>query len=207
MTPERPIDRSASEASASTSITLLERVKGKDAEAWERLCTVYGPLVYRWARKAGLQDQDAADISQEVFITVAEHMAGFHRDRPGDTFRGWLRVITRNKLGDHIRRRGVQPEAAGGTDAYRKFQNLPETPGEPSEASDDSDDKPDVVHRVLAVIRDEFEEVTWQAFWRAAIEEDAAADIANDLGMTHHAVHQAKYRVLRRLRQEIDEGR
>lgn len=196
-----------SEAPSSTSTSLLERVKEKDPEAWERLCKVYGPLVYRWVRKAGLQDQDAADVGQEVFRTVAARVAVFRRDRPADTFRGWLWAITRNKLGDYFRRRQAQPEAAGGTDAYQQLQALAQTPTEDPDTSAGFDDDAGVVHRILTLIRDEFEETTWQAFWRAVVEGHGVADIAGDLRMTPHAVRQAKYRVLRRLRKEMDEGR
>ena len=195
-----------SEASPSTSTGLLERVRGKDPQAWERLCRVYGPLVYEWARAAGLQDQDAADVGQDVFQTVALRMHTFRRDRPGDTFRGWLWTITRNKVGDHLRRRKAQPEAAGGTTAQQRLQALPEPPSETSQSSAVLSNGMGIMRRILAVIRNEFEEATWQAFWRVSVEGHAVDEIAEDLGMTPHAVRQAKYRVLRRLRDELAGG-
>ena len=65
----------------------------------------------------GLRDDDAADVFQEVFQAVAAHLAGFRRDRAGDTFRGWLRTITRNKVNDHFRRRQREPGGVGGSEA------------------------------------------------------------------------------------------
>jgi DNA-directed RNA polymerase specialized sigma24 family protein len=118
------------EAATASSTSLLERVKARDGEAWSKLCRLYGPLVYRWAREAGLQEQDAADIGQEVFGTVEARIATFRHDRPGDRFRGWLWTITRHKLGDHFRCRAAQPAAAGGTDAYERLQLLLESPAE-----------------------------------------------------------------------------
>jgi RNA polymerase sigma-70 factor (ECF subfamily) len=102
------------EASGSISSSLLERVRARDPQAWERLACLYGPLVYGWARQQGLQDADAGDVVQEVFGTVAARIADFRRDGPGASFRGWLWTITRNKLGDHFRRRASRPQAAGG---------------------------------------------------------------------------------------------
>src|SRR5688572_4263442 len=104
-------------ADGSTSSSLIDRVQARDAEAWRRLAHIYGPLVYRWTQKAGLQESDAADVSQEVFRAVASHVTEFRRDRPDATFRGWLWTITRNKIHDFFRRRAGEPEARGGSDA------------------------------------------------------------------------------------------
>ena len=98
----------------STSLSLLERVRGQDQEAWQRLIHLYGPLVARWCSHRCVRPQDAEDVQQEVFHAVATSLHKFRLDRPGDTFRGWLRGITKNKLLDHYRRRHGQPEAQGG---------------------------------------------------------------------------------------------
>ena len=100
-------------------------MKAHDQDAWQRLVKLYGPLVYQACRRAGLQPTDASGVFQEVFQAVAMHIAGFRRDRPGDTFRGWLLTITQNKIRDHFRRLGTQPEAIGGTDAHRRLLELP----------------------------------------------------------------------------------
>ena len=42
----------------STETSLILRVQQNDAAAWERLSQLYGPVVYAWARKAGLQSDD-----------------------------------------------------------------------------------------------------------------------------------------------------
>src|SRR4051794_38956050 len=79
-----------------TSPSLLLRVQGNQAAAWERLVELYAPLVYHWCRRARLGEEDTADVFQEVFRAVARTIGAFRRDRAGDTFRGWLRTITRN---------------------------------------------------------------------------------------------------------------
>src|SRR3954451_16054692 len=89
----------------SISNSLLEGVKSRDARAWQRLVDLYGPLVYHWCCRPGLRREDRADIFQEVFRTLAEKIDIFCRDRPGGTFRGWLRTITRNKIADHFRKK------------------------------------------------------------------------------------------------------
>jgi RNA polymerase sigma-70 factor (ECF subfamily) len=183
----------------STSSTLLERIRNRDEQAWERLLRLYAPLVERWCAHWGVRGQDADDICQEVFQAVAASLDNFRRDRAGDTFRGWLRGITRNKLLDHFRRRASRPEAQGGTDAQRRLLNV----AEPEMPPDSEEDVTGLYHRALELVRSEFEPRTWEAFWRAAVEDQAPADIAADLGVTPAAVRKAKSRVLHRLRQEV----
>jgi RNA polymerase sigma-70 factor (ECF subfamily) len=195
--PQPLTDRTAAGASV-TSLSLLERVRANDAEAWRRLVHVYSPLVYHWGKKAGLTGEDAADLLQEVFGAVAAGLGGFRR--PGGSFRGWLWGITRNKLADHYRRRAGRPEAAGGSDAHARLREVPE-----QEPADDDVAGDQVVRRALELLRGDFEDHTWQAFWRTTVEEQDAARVAADLGMTVNGVYQAKSRVLRRLREELRE--
>ena len=189
--------------SVSISSTLLQRVRAEHPDAWQRLTKIYGPEVYRWVRIAGLQASDAVDVVQEVFLAVASNIGGFRRDGPGDSFRGWLWAITRNKVRDHFRRRASEPEAIGGTDAQKLLAQIPDSsPAEPEDSLRDGVTQ--VAHRVLELVRVEFEDRTWQAFLQATCTPQSAAEIAEDLGMTKKAVRQAKYRVLQRIRGELD---
>jgi RNA polymerase sigma-70 factor, ECF subfamily len=74
----------------STSPSLIRLVKAGHSAAWQRLARLYGPLVHRWARQAGLQDCDAADVLQQVFRAVFNGIGRFHHGAPNDSFRGWL---------------------------------------------------------------------------------------------------------------------
>jgi RNA polymerase sigma-70 factor (ECF subfamily) len=183
----------------STSLSLLERVRGQDQEAWQRLIHLYGPLVARWCNHKCARPQDAEDVQQEVFQAVATSLHKFRLDRPGDTFRGWLRGITKNKLIDHHRRRHGQPDAQGGSDAQQGLleiaqQDLPE---------DSAADLGALYCRALELVRGEFEDRTWNAFWRVTIDGHDPASVASDLGVTSAAVRKAKSRILHRLREEI----
>ena len=189
------------EMPSSMSVSLIARLRDQDGDAWQRLVKLYGPLVYRWCREAGLQANDATDVGQEVFRAVATSIDRFRRDRPGDSFRGWLWTIMKNKVRDHFRGLASRPEATGGTDAYQQFQQLPDSPSEVS----DADRASGVSRRALDLIRSEFESRTWEAFWGVAVGRGKPADVAADLGMTVAAVYMAKSRVLRRLREEFTE--
>ena len=183
----------------STSLSLLQRIRNREEDAWRRLLHLYSPLVLHWCKRRDVSGQDAEDVLQEVFQAVAGGLDGFRRDRPGDTFRGWLHGITRNKLLDHFRRLEKHLQATGGTDAQRRLQEVAE--------EETPEDPPDVLgslyHRALELVRAEFEPRTWEAFWRSAVEGHDTSTIAADLGVTSAAIRKAKSRILHRLRQEV----
>jgi len=189
--------------STSTSRSLLERLQGNDPAAWDRLILLYAPLVWHWCREMDLPAQEIADIFQEVFQAVAVHYRNFHRDQPGDTFRGWLRTITKNKVHDHFRMRRREPQAAGGTEAKAWWSLVPDT----TESLDEECAAPEADRRLfrqaLDLIQDSFEEKTWRAFWRVVVDGRSPQEVGAELGMNSGAVRVAKCRVLHRLRQEL----
>src|SRR5262245_23310499 len=109
------------EGSGRTSSSLLVRVREQDPEAWRRFVDLYGPLLLRWCCQAGLQEADAADVTQEVFRSVSVAIVDFRHDQKGDTLRGWLRTITRNKITDWARRKPPGGDGAGGSDAQARL--------------------------------------------------------------------------------------
>jgi RNA polymerase sigma-70 factor, ECF subfamily len=185
-----------------TSLTLLDRARANEADAWTRLVTLYAPLVRHWCLAGGLQPTDVDDVVQEVCRAAFSGLAGFRRDRPGDTFRGWLRAITRTALALHFRRRARAPLAGGGSAAFARLQEVADpAPDLPDE--DPSDEIRGLHRRALELVRGEFEDRTWQMFWLTAVEDREPVDVAARFGVTPVAVRKAKSRVLRRLREEI----
>ena len=80
-----------------TPASLLERLRQPaDPAAWSRFVELYTPLLYGWARRVGLPEQDAADLVQDVFVQLVRKLPDFTYDRH-KTFRGWLRAVTLNK--------------------------------------------------------------------------------------------------------------
>jgi RNA polymerase sigma-70 factor (ECF subfamily) len=195
-------EKGAGAVPQTTSLSLLGRVQANQAEAWQRLVDLYAPLVYHWCRRWGLSPEDTADVFQEVFRSVAQHIAGFRRDRAGDTFRGWLRTITRNKVRDHFRQQEGRPQASGGTDAQRRLLAVPEALS-PEEDPSETALLQQQLQQTLQRLRGEFEERTWQAFWNVQMEGRSASEVGAELNMTAGAVRKAKFRVLRRLREEL----
>jgi RNA polymerase sigma-70 factor (ECF subfamily) len=187
-----------------TSLSLLQRIRNGDSSGWRRVIDLYSPLVYHWCRRWGVEGADADDVLQEVFKAASESIDTFRRDREGDTFRGWLRIIARHRVLAFWRGRDRRADAAGGTEALQRLQEIPDAAVEadaddPEEATQFSA----LVQRALGLLRGEFEPRTWQAFWRVAVDGLSAPDVAAELGMSANAVRMAKSRVLRRLREEL----
>src|SRR5262249_24710383 len=114
-----PHDREPSpQAHPVTSMSLLQRARGNDPDAWSRLFRLYRPCVLYWCGRWGVPAQDGEDVAQEVSRAAAAGLGEFRRDRPGDSFRGWLRGITRNMVLQYFRRADSQAVAAGGSEAY-----------------------------------------------------------------------------------------
>ncbi len=184
-----------------TPLSLLERVRSNDPEAWRRLVELYRPLVLAWCRRDGVSAADAEDVAQEVFGAAAAALGHFRRDRPGDTFRGWLRVITRNQTLLLFRRNRGRAQAAGGSDAWHDLQEVVDPLPGPGE--EESAEVSELWLRALELVRGEFEERTWRAFWLTVVEGRQPALLAQELNTTPNSIRQAKSRVLRRLREEV----
>jgi RNA polymerase sigma-70 factor (ECF subfamily) len=200
------IQNGGPQGSSATSRSLLARVQGDEGQAWERLVNLYAPLVLRWCRSRGLQHQDIADVMQEVFRAVVTHIAAFRKDRAGDTFRGWLRRITQNKLHDHFRSQGREAGAVGGSSAQEQLAQFPASEPSENELAADEEGECNLFARALNLVRHDFEQQTWTAFWQTAVEGRSVQDVAADLAMSPGAVRVAKCRVLRRLREELGDG-
>lgn len=186
-----------------TSLSLLERACSQQPDAWERLVELYAPLVRHWCRQADLQGEDLADVFQTVFQAIAQHLPRFRHDRPSDSFRGWLRVVTRNKILDHFRQRANEPAAMGGSAAKEMIDAM----SDPLiEEEDDTEVRlvQSQITRALQWIESEVGEQTWKAFWAIQMDNQTPKEVAERLGMTAAAVRKARYRVLTRLREELE---
>ena len=167
---------------------------------------MYSPLIFHWCQKRGLRDQDCADVLQEAFRSVVSNIREFRNERAGDTFRGWLRTITRNKINDHLRRTAGEPRAVGGTDAERRLGQVAEASDEWLSDGDDATAEQSLYLRAIEMIRKDFKDQTWQAFWRVVVDGRSAQEVGAELGMRPGTVRVAKSRVLKRLREQLGDA-
>lgn len=186
---------------APTRPSLLVRIRdAADHEAWRQFVAIYTPLVYGFASRRGLQDADAADLTQEVLRAVARAANRLEYDPRRGSFRAWLYTVVRNKLYDHRARRRRHPSGTGNSDV----QELLEEQSAPGEEEFWEQEYQQRLFRYAAdQVKDCVEPSTWQAFWQTAIEGKSGKDAAQELGLSVAAVYLAKSRVTARLKTEI----
>lgn len=180
-----------------TPVSLLERVRDRsDHEAWTRFVRLYTPLIYYWTRRCGLQEEDAADLTQEVFTTLFQKLPEFTYDRH-KSFRGWLRTLTLNHWRDLPKRRANRQ--LHGDDARLKELTVPEQVS----VLEEMEYRWRLVEQALELMQPDFQAETWKAFWEHGIKRRRADEVASELGLTLASVYSAKFRVLTRLRAEL----
>jgi RNA polymerase sigma-70 factor (ECF subfamily) len=188
-----------------TRLSLLVRLRdARDDDAWSQFVEIYAPLVYGFARKHGLQDADAADLTQDVLSAVSGGIRRLDYDPRRGSFRGWLFTVVRNKLRNFLAAQKRPGRAAGDTDSQHRLQELPAREEDQS-AWWDQEYERRVFSWAAASVREAFQESTWQAFWQTAVEGKTGPEVARGLGMSVAAVYLAKGRVMARLKETIRE--
>ncbi len=180
-----------------TPLSLLERLRMPfDPQAWDRFAALYTPLIYAWGRRAGLREEDTADLVQEVMLKLMEVLQTFQYD-PHKRFRGWLRTVTLNTWRDYCKRRGNRPlqgnetalAAAAAPDGLESFW--------------EAEYSQHLMNRAMELMQADFRPATWKAFWEQVVVGRPARAVASELGLSPGAAYAAKFRVLDRLRQEL----
>jgi RNA polymerase sigma-70 factor (ECF subfamily) len=186
-----------------TRASLLARIRdARDDQAWGEFVDLYAPVVYAFARRSGLQDADAADLTQEVLRAVTRGAGRLDYDPARGSFRGWLFTLARNKLRNFLTRRRQHDRGAGGTDAHRLLEAQPD-PHDLEAELWDGEYRRRLFAWAAERVRAECHETTWLAFWRTAVEGRPAEEVSGELGMTVAAVYVAKSRVMARLREQV----
>jgi RNA polymerase sigma-70 factor (ECF subfamily) len=187
-----------------TRPSLLVRIRDpRDGQAWAQFVEVYAPLIYGFARKHGLQDADAADLTQEVLRVLPAAAQRLDYDPARGSFRGWLFTVVRNKLRNFTERQR-QPRGTGDTEMQHRLAEQPGRNEDPTKAWDQAYQRR-VFTWAAEQVRGSVTEATWQAFWQTAVEGKGGKEAAASLGMTVAAVYLAKSRVMARLKEQVRE--
>ncbi len=185
-----------------TSQSLLDKLKASNDDApWERLASLYAPILRSWIKGLEFQQADADDLLQEVLTTVSTEIAKFEHNGRTGAFRRWLKTILMNRARNHWRERKYRPGAEGGTDAQNKLDQLEDPQSSLAKRWDREYDRL-ILTRLWRMVEPRFTKPTCDAFRQQVIERQPAAVVAENLGTSINAVLIAKSRVLKELRRE-----
>jgi RNA polymerase sigma-70 factor (ECF subfamily) len=181
--------------------SLLVRLRdAADGPAWRQFVEIYAPLIFGFFRKKGLQDADAADLTQDILAAVARAIRDFDYDPRKGSFRGWLFTAVRHRL----QRFCASPPAQGAGDTTA-LEQLHQVPAPEEEPAWEEEYERRLFQWAAEQVKPTVAQSTWQAFWQTAVEGKNPRDVGKSLGLAVAAVYMAKSRVLGRLKELIAE--
>ncbi|MGF1583461.1 MAG: RNA polymerase sigma factor [Gemmataceae bacterium] len=188
-----------------TSFSLLDQLcQPSNPQAWDRLVTLYTPLLQTWLHdQDNLPTEDVDDLVQEVLLAVAQELPKFEHNRQRGAFRKWLRLILVHRLRNFWRSRQQRPSAVGGSDFLKRLERLEDDTSDLSALWNRQHDQ-QILDHLLREAQTQFAGHVWQAFQRQVLEKTTPAVVAAELNMSLTAVYTAKSRVLSLLRQKAD---
>lgn len=177
-----------------TSLSTLDGVLHDDQAAWERLTVLYGPVVFRKCRRAGFNEADSEDITQEVFVKLNKGLKTFQREAPHKLFRKWLSTLVKNACIDAHRRRQHQPNCIPVNFELLASELKHQCEEETAFTLKDND--------LLVSFRESLKKIEantrpehWRAFCRTELDGLTAREVAEELALTEANVRQIRRRV------------
>lgn len=185
-----------------TNQSLVARVKNLgDGASWIEFMDIYQPVVYRMAQRRGLQDADAHDVMQQVFVSVAGAIERWEPSSDLPPFRAWLTTITKNAISKTLGRR-PRDRAVGSTSVMEQLNAVADNV-ESSDAEFLAEARRQMFRWAAQKVRIEFTQATWDMFWRSSVLGESVSVVAEETGRTTGAVYIARHRVIARLKEEV----
>jgi RNA polymerase sigma factor (sigma-70 family) len=192
---ERPHD-------SGTHVSLLGRLRRDPTNQayWAEFVDHYGPKIYAWCRRWGLQEADAQDVTQNVLLKLADKMRTFSYDA-GKSFRGWLRTLTHHAWSDYLESR-ARPGQGSGDSQVADMLNSVEARDELVRQLESEFDR-ELLEEAMTRVRLRVAPQTWEAFRLTALDGLSGAEAAERIPMQVAQVYVAKRRVQKMLSAEV----
>ena len=184
-----------------TRASLVANVRSpENREAWEDFVVTYRPVIYRMARRRGLQDADAQDLVQNVLMRISEAIPRYEQ-QPGTKFRHWLQRVARNAIFTALSY--TRKDAPiGGTIAQDVLAAQTEVSAD-AEQELANEYQRERFLRAANVVRSDVNSETWQAFDLTVIQGISSEEAASAIGKSVGTVYAARSRIMKRLREQV----
>lgn len=187
-----------------TRASLLIRVRDpSDQAAWHEFVEIYRPIILRLARHKGMQEADAEDVAQQVLVAVAKAVEQRKHDPQRAKFRTWLNRVAHNAILNALMR--GRPDRGSGDSALLAVLHQHESPTGPDSDLLRLEHRREVFCWAARQVRQEFHQVTWDAFWLTAVEGRAIEAVAEELAKNPGAIYAARSRVIQRIQEKVIE--
>jgi RNA polymerase sigma factor (sigma-70 family) len=189
-------------SSADTRVTLLGRLRATpdDPVVWAEFVDWYGRNIHGWCKSWGMQESDAQDVTQEVFLNLSRKMHGFCYDAKG-SFRAWLKTLTRRAWRIYTTKQRKAGRGSGDGTAMERLAML-QAREDLTQRLEEAFDK-ELLKEASNLVRLRVEPRTWEAFELLAIQGCSGAEVAERLKMKVATVFVARSKVQRMLREEL----
>jgi len=180
---------------------ILRLQNADDVAAWDEFAELYGPIVFRVARRRGMQAADAENLVQEVLLAVAQSVAKWIERTDRGSFRAWLLRIAHNEAVDMLTERATRRLGRDGEQGQRLLDGVALR-----------DDISSLIEREYerAVfqwaadrVREQVEDHTWQAFWLTEVEGMSVDQAAGLLGTRNGNIYVGRSRVMARIKELV----
>lgn len=182
---------------------LLQLQVGDDHEIWQEFVTIYRPIIYRLARKRGMQDADAQDLAQQVLLSIAGSIERWQKTDESVRFRHWLRRVAKNAICNALTRR-PHDRGVGGTSIQAFFESQCVV-DDNFENEVELEYRRELFLRAASIVRRDVAAETWEVFQLAVIEGVPIEEIAARMSKSVGAAYAARGRVMNRLRRLVEE--
>jgi RNA polymerase sigma-70 factor (ECF subfamily) len=191
-----------------TCSELLVRLKDPDdQEAWQQCNDLYSPLLFSFARKAGLREIEAQEVCQQTLIALAKKMPAFKYNRSLGSFRSFLLHTARWRIKDQLRNRQPflrplreHPTLFGRNDTVNR---IPDPNGFQLEEIWDQESRDSLVQAALARTKRRVSAKNFQIFHEYFVNQSLPHQVARLFNVKPDAVYLIKSRVSRVFKDEL----
>ena len=184
--------------------SILVGICQHDPDRWREFDSIYRPMLIGFLRKHGLNESDASDVVQDVFVKLLGRIQTYNRERW--KFRTWLFAVAHHALVDFARRRATQRKAVDGWVATVLHSSASDSVKMEQEWGRLHRKK--ILAHALKTVRSRTSAKSWACFEQRLLRDRPGIEIAAELGIEPGAVFVNACRVLKRVRavcEEFDE--
>ncbi|HEX3855871.1 MAG TPA: sigma-70 family RNA polymerase sigma factor [Verrucomicrobiae bacterium] len=191
-----------------TRESLLSRLKDwKDDESWREFFSIYRKLIFSFAIKSGLSEQESEDVVQETVISVTKTIKDFQYDPNRCSFKSWLRHLAQKRIADCFRKRSREPlienSAPNETRKTPVIERVPDSSAANFDALWEEEWQKELLEAAVARVKNQVSAEQYQMFDFYVLKKMPVGKVAMVLGTNAAQVYLAKHRISKLLKKEI----